>query len=219
MFPDRLLWKDLRVISIKSTMQSEYIIIGASGHAKVIIEIIEAMNGRIKAIQDKNPAVTSLVGYPVHTDMPLDALLIIAIGNNAIRKKIAIELQNEFATAIHPRANISTRSSVFPGTVIMAGATVNSETRIGRHCIVNTNASIDHDCVLEDFVHISPNASLAGNVSVGEGAHIGIGSTVIQGVNIGKWAIVGAGSVIIKDVPDYAVVVGVPGSILKYIKP
>jgi sugar O-acyltransferase (sialic acid O-acetyltransferase NeuD family) len=200
-------------------MEREYIIIGASGHAKVIIEIIEALKGQVKGIQDMNPAITNLLGYPVSTDLPLNAPMIIAIGNNTIRKRIAGELRDGFATAIHPRANISTRCTVSTGTVIMAGATVNSETRIGRHCIVNTNASIDHDCIIEDFVHISPNASLAGKVTVGEGAQVGIGSTIIQGVTIGKWAVIGAGSVVIKDVPDYAVVVGVPGSIIKYLKP
>lgn len=200
-------------------MQAEYILIGASGHAKVIIEIIEAMGGRVKAIQDTKPGITSLLGYPVSTDMPSGSPVIIAIGNNAIRKRLAQELQGAFGIAIHPGSNISARSSVLPGTVVMAGAAINSEARIGGHCIINTNASIDHDCILEDFVHVAPNASLAGNVTVGEGAHIGIGSTIIQGVAIGKWAVIGAGSVIIKDVPDHAVVVGVPGKIIKYINP
>jgi sugar O-acyltransferase (sialic acid O-acetyltransferase NeuD family) len=198
-------------------MQTEYIIIGASGHAKVIIEIIESMGGSIKAITDKNPAISRLLEYPVNTETVSGTQMIIAVGNNSIRKKIAFELKGEFGTAIHTRANLSPRCSIHPGTVIMAGATINSDTRIGAHCIINTNASIDHDCVLGDFVHVSPNASLAGNVTVGEGSQVGIGSAVIQNVTIGKWATIGAGSVVIKDVPDYAVVVGVPGKVIKFI--
>ncbi len=97
----------------------------------------------------------------------------------------------------------------------MAGVSVNVHTKIGNHCIINTNASIDHDCVLEDFVHVSPNAALAGDVRVGEGTHIGIRACVIQGLRIGKWCVVGAGAVIIRDVPDHATVVGNPGRVVK----
>jgi acetyltransferase EpsM len=101
---------------------------------------------------------------------------------------------------------------VFHNSVIQAGAA------IGSHCIINTSASIDHDCVLADFVHVSPNATISGNVTVGEGTHIGAGATIIQGVTIGKWCTIGAGAVVIRDVPDNATVVGVPGKIIK-IKP
>ncbi|WP_449398442.1 hypothetical protein [Chryseobacterium wanjuense] len=97
----------------------------------------------------------------------------------------------------------------------MPGVTINAIVKVGRHCIVNTNASIDHDCILEDFVHISPNVALGGNVYVGEGTHVGIGVNVIQGITIGKWCTIGAGAVIISDVPDGCTVVGNPGRIIK----
>ena len=100
----------------------------------------------------------------------------------------------------------------------MPGVTINSSTIIGAHCIINTNSSVDHDCVLEHYVHISPNATLCGSVFVGEGTHIGAGSVLIPGVKIGKWCTIGAGSVIIKDVPDYSTVVGNPGKIIKQLK-
>lgn len=90
------------------------------------------------------------------------------------------------------------------------------EAQIGRHYIINTGAVVEHDCKLADFIHVYPNASLAGNVSVGVGTHIGIGATVIQGIKIGQWATIGAGAVIIEDVPDFAVVVGVPGKTIRY---
>jgi acetyltransferase EpsM len=97
----------------------------------------------------------------------------------------------------------------------MANVSVNVHTTIGRHVILNTNCCVDHDCVLEDFVHISPHASLAGNVQVGEGTQIGIGASIKQNIRIGKWVMIGAGAVIIRDVPDYSVVVGNPGRIIK----
>jgi sugar O-acyltransferase (sialic acid O-acetyltransferase NeuD family) len=104
------------------------------------------------------------------------------------------------------------------GTVVFHNSVIQAGSVIGKHCIINTAASIDHDCKLEDFVHISPNATLSGNVKVGEGSHIGAGATIIQGITIGKWCTVGAGAVVIKDVPDYATVVGVPARVIK-LKP
>jgi acetyltransferase EpsM len=100
----------------------------------------------------------------------------------------------------------------------MPGVTVNSSTTIGAHCILNTNSSIDHDCILDNYVHISPNATLCGGISIGEGTHIGAGAVVIPGIKIGKWCTIGAGSVIINNIPDYSTVVGNPGKIIKQIK-
>jgi sugar O-acyltransferase (sialic acid O-acetyltransferase NeuD family) len=198
-------------------MKKEFVLIGAGGHAKVIIEIIEQMDGTISFINDPASSVHELHGYPVTTELPgADAGVVIAVGNNYTRRNIASGMKNTFATAIHPKANLSSRCTVGKGTVVMAGATINSDTQIGEHCIINTNASIDHDCRIGNFVHISPGASLAGNVTVEEGTHVGIGASVIPGIHIGKWTTIGAGAAIVNDVPDHAVVVGVPGKIIKY---
>jgi len=194
---------------------------GASGHSKVICEILEAQNQTIGGLIDDNPLVTSLLEYHVYNTLQQAALtpddhFIISIGNNRIRKAVAVKLNAlKFTTAIHPAAVISPRSSVGDGTVVMANVSVNVQSNIGKHVILNTNCSIDHDCTIEDFVHISPNAALAGNVQVGEGTQIGIGACVMQNIRIGKWVMVGAGAVIIRDVPDYAVVVGNPGRVIK----
>jgi sugar O-acyltransferase (sialic acid O-acetyltransferase NeuD family) len=195
---------------------------GASGHAKVIVEILEQQQISILGLIDTNPDIKDLLGYPVYqpTDqLPGNPEIIICIGNNATRKRLAEKMDANFAKAVHPFSNISARAVIGNGTVIMAGAVVNSNAIIGKHGILNTNCSVDHDCVLADYVHVSPNAALAGNVTVNEGTHIGIGAAVIQGIKIGKWATIGAGAVIINDVPDYAVVVGNPGKIIKYNLP
>jgi sugar O-acyltransferase (sialic acid O-acetyltransferase NeuD family) len=197
-------------------MNKEFAIIGASGHAKVIIEIIKEAGGIVKEITDSNPAITELMGHAVTREMQSTAPVVVAVGNNRIRKRIVSETNNLFGKAIHPRANISTSVIVGEGTVVMAGATVNAEASIGKHCIINTNAAIDHECRIGDFVHISPGVSLAGNVTVDEGTHLGIGSSVIPGINIGKWVTIGAGASIVENIPDYAVVVGVPGKIIKF---
>lgn len=195
------------------------ILYGASGHAKVIIDILQKNNIKVSKIIDDEPKNEDIFNIPVEkgtlTENNENNKVIISIGNNEIRKKISEKYQFDYQTIIHPSAIISKFSRIGNGTVVMANAVVNSDSEIGKHCIINTSAIVEHDCKISDFVHISPNASLAGNVEVGEGAHIGIGSCVIQGVKIGKWATIGAGAVIIRDVPDFATVVGNPGRIIK----
>ncbi|HBI00847.1 MAG TPA: acetyltransferase [Flavobacterium sp.] len=201
-------------------MDNKVTLYGASGHGKVIIDILESQGIAIASILDDNPNITELLSYPtVKPNSTVDNAytnLIFSIGNNKIRKMLAAKINCAFAKAIHPTAIISNHSKVNEGTVVMAGVVINPDTIVGKHCIINTGAVIEHDCVIEDFVHISPNVSLAGNVLVSEGAHVGIGASIIQGVKIGKWSTIGAGAVILKDVPDYAVVVGNPGKIIKY---
>lgn len=196
-------------------------IIGAGGHAKVIVDILLESGIQISGVWDENPELKIFMGYPINGNFEAfkkisTDQIIIAIGNNLIRKRLSDHLTENIAIAIHPKSAISRYSSVGIGTVIMPNATINGGAIIGRYNIVNTNASVDHDCNLDDFVHISPQAALGGNVLVGEGAHIGIGACIKQGIKIGKWATVGAGAVVIKDVPDFAVVVGNPARIIKY---
>jgi len=196
---------------------------GASGHAKVIIDILERNGITISGLVDSNPEIKTLMGYEVKSGLgeisQADYNVLISIGNNTVRKRVAESMVGRFINAIHPNAILSDYISLGTGIATMAGAVVNSDVTIGNHVILNTNCTVDHDCSIGDFVHISPNAALAGNVEVGEGSHVGIGACVIQGIKIGRWATIGAGAVIIKDVPDYAVVVGNPGRIIKYNQP
>lgn len=190
---------------------------GASGHAKVILDILRANEVKVTALIDDNRELSSLSGFPVLHNKRTDiSPLIISIGNNEIRKKIATTLVAEYAVAIHPSAIISDSVTIGCGSVVMQGAIIQIDSKIGEHTIINSGASIDHDCKIGSFTHIAPHSTLCGDVTVGEGAWIGAGATVIQGIKIGKWATVGAGAVVIKDVPDYAVVAGVPAKVIKY---
>lgn len=194
------------------------IIYGASGHGKVIFDILKSQNETLK-IQfvddaDKGDSFYGVALYQTHRIDLSNQKLIIGIGNNKTRQRIS-KLYKNFGTAIHPSSIISPSVKIDEGSVVMANVSINADTQIGKHVIINTSASIDHDCRIDDFAHISPNASLAGNVFIEEGAHIGIGASIIQGVSIGKFATVGAGSVVIKNVPDGATVVGVPAKIIK----
>ena len=191
-------------------------IIGASGHAKVIIDLIEELGGTVEKVYDQDVTKKEILNYKiVHKFKNLPNQSIIAIGNNLIRKKIAYENSFTIPALVHPKSVISKYSALGEGTVVMAGVSVNIDSSIGNYCILNTNCSIDHDCKIADFVHISPNVALAGNVEVGECTHIGIGACVIQGIRIGKNCVIGAGAVIINDIPDGSTVVGNPGKVIK----
>ncbi|MBF5026937.1 acetyltransferase [Planobacterium sp. GCR5] len=194
------------------------VLFGASGHAKPILDIFFQNGETVAKILDDNPKVSEIFGVEVvknNFDLDYNQNAVISIGNNRIRKKIAKELPFNYIKAVHPKSSVSDLAQLGEGTVVMANVSVNPDALIGEHCILNTGCVIEHDCKIGDYVHISPNASLAGDVSVGEGSHIGIGASVIQGIKIGKWATIGAGAVIIKDIPDFAIVVGNPGKIIK----
>lgn len=190
---------------------------GASGHAKVIIDILKANGMEIEGLLDDNPDVTELMGYKVLHGVNDVSSLIISIGNNRIRKMIAERLETRFEKAVHPSAIMSPSAKVGEGTVVMQGAIVQACAEIGKHCIVNTGASVDHECVLEDYVHVSPHSTLCGNVHVGEGSWIGAGTTVIPGVKIGEWSVIGAGSVVVRDIPDGVVAYGNPCRIVRHL--
>lgn len=185
---------------------------GASGHAKVIKDIIESQGDSVGSLYDDAPHCKEIGGAPVYkaSDTHIEFPLIISIGSNKIRKLISERYIGEYAKGIAPSAIISDSAHIEEGTVVMQQAIIQADAKIGKHCIINTGASVDHECVIKDFVHISPNATLCGNVYVGEGAWIGAGATVIPGISIGDWAIIGAGSVVISDIPANSVVAGIP---------
>jgi sugar O-acyltransferase (sialic acid O-acetyltransferase NeuD family) len=194
------------------------ILIGASGHGKVVGYIALSKGYSISFFDDNEFAILpNFIVKKRNLFLNEDDQLFISIGNNYLRKKISQEYASEsFINLFHSKSIINEDLIFGVGNVVMSGVCINSSVYIGNHCILNTSCVIEHDCVLENFVHISPNATLAGNVIVGEGSHIGIGALIIPGVKIGKWVTIGAGTVVLNDVPDYAVIVGNPGKIIRF---
>ena len=193
------------------------VIIGAGGHAKVVISTLQGAKVSVAAVFDDNQTLwgTKIMGVTVSG--PVASIErkqfdfgVIAIGNNSKRKQIADSFDLNWATAVHPTAYVHPSVKIGAGSVIFAGAVIQPETVIGEHVIINTGASVDHDCIIDDYVHIAPGVHLAGNVQLGEGTFLGIGSSVIPGVKIGAWTIIGAGGVVIRDIPDETIAVGVP---------
>ena len=200
------------------------LIVGASGHARVVADIARRMGSFEIAGVCNRSGTGEFEGFPViarDVDVPtlwrLQAfdLACVAIGDNWNRAN-AVEIMTRqepeipFATLIHPRAVVAESASVGEGTVVMAGAVVNPGAIIGRHAVLNTNCSVDHDCQIGDFASVSPGAALGGNVKLGYCSFVGIGAAVNQGISMGDHTVVGAGAVVVRDLGDRLVAVGVP---------
>ncbi len=201
------------------------ILLGAGGHAKVLLDILLEQNTEILGIAEKDGVERpkDLFGVPIigsDSDVerysPSEIELVNgigSIGSTALRKRVYEKfkaLGYRFRQVIHSSAVISRRAVLGEGVQVVAGAVINIGARIGENSIVNTNASVDHDCVLGAHVHIAPGVTLSGGVTVGDGSHIGTGANVVQGVCIGKGVIVAVGAVVLNDVEDGMMVCGVP---------
>lgn len=199
-------------------MNNRLIIVGASGHGKVIADIA-VLNGYSDIVfLDDDTNICECAGWPVvgKSDEAPDGEVFVAVGNAKIRRAITERyFDRKQPTLIHPSAVIANGVEVGKGTVVMAGAVINPGAKIGNSCIINTSSSVDHDCIVCDFSHISVGAHLSGTVTVGEDTWIGAGATVINNVTICGGCMVGAGAVVISDIDDPGTYVGVPAIKIK----
>lgn len=204
----------------------DIIIIGSSGHAKVVIDMVEE-EGRYRIVgllDDYRSIGEETLGYSVigkRTDLGdrvgerLIRGALIAIGDNDARSKVA-DWANRccpdlpFVTAVHPSATIGRNVSVGAGTVIMAGAVINPCCSVGRFCVLNTNSSLDHDSVMEDFASLAPGATVGGGCQIGTRSAVGMGATLVQGVTVGNGSVVGAASLVLGPIASGIVAYGVP---------
>ncbi|RMB63830.1 acetyltransferase [Dokdonia sinensis] len=195
------------------------IVIGASGHAKVVLGIMEALDIAVTLVYDKDVAKKKIKSYSItHEEVFSNhETAVIAVGNNKVRSRLAKQYKGKFTVAIiHPSAIVDPSATIGEGSVVMPGAIVNADAQIGKHCIINSGAVIEHDCVIGDFAHISPKAVLAGNVTIGAGVQVGLNASVIQGKSIGKDAIIGAGAVVVHNIPSRCTAIGVPAKPIKF---
>ncbi len=201
-------------------MKDKLLIIGAGGHGKVVADIALKMD-RWKEIAflDDNEEFKTSMGIEVigkSADMYRyikDYDIFVAIGTNEMRKIIQEKLEIRGANIpvlIHPEAVIGREVEIGVGTVIMAGVVVNCCTTIGKGCIINTGATIDHDNVCEDYVHISPGVHTAGAVRIGKGTWLGIGSIVSNNITITSGCTIGAGAVVVRNIGKSGTYVGIP---------
>lgn len=207
-------------------IKENIVIIGASGHASVVIDIIEQENkyNILGLIDSYKPKDTTLFNYKVlGSESYIEHLIktkqiiggIVAIGDNATRTNMvntiaALNPNFKFVTAIHPSAITGKGVVIGAGSVVVAGTVINSNTTIETHCIINTKASIGHDCYIESFSSVAPGATLGGGITIKTGAIICLGATLLGQLKIGAHALVGAGAVATQNVPDNTIVMGVP---------
>lgn len=198
---------------MEGTELKKLVIIGASGHGKVIADIAVKNGYEEIVFLDDDESIKECAGFPVvgksceATRMLGDK--IVAIGNAKIRERIQEGIKG-VVTLIHPDAVVSRRVTIGTGSVVMAGAVINSDVVIGSGCIINTGASVDHDCRVGDYSHVSVGAHVAGTCEVGKRTWIGAGATVSNNVNICSDCMIGAGAVVIKDIEKPGTYVGVP---------
>lgn len=207
------------------------IIVGSSGHSKVIIDIFEKEGkyeivGLLDAHRNIGEETLSykVIGKVEHLPELLlknpNSKIFIAIGDNWIRQKVVNKIIDiapniDFATTIHPSAQIGKNVQIGKGVAIMAGAIINSDSNIGDFAIINTNASIDHDCIMLKYSSVAPGVTTGGNVTIGEFSAISIGATIKHGISIGNHSVVGAGSVLVKNCGDNQIVYGIPAKEIK----
>lgn len=195
----------------------QLLIIGASGHGKVVADIAKCVGYDDICFLDDNNHLAECSGYPVvgttQRFSEYNCDMIVAVGNAAIRQRIQEQLQAEgksVATLVHPNAVVGEQVMIGVGSVVMAGAVINPCASVGQGCIVNTCASVDHDCVVEDYAHISVGAHLAGTVKVGCRTWVGIGAVVSNNLNVAADCTIGAGAVVVKNIEERGTYVGCP---------
>lgn len=201
-------------------------ILGAGGHGQVVADAAESCGQWNEIVfYDDNWQSRSLRGpwrilgtIPSFMETPPEKSdVIVAIGDNAVRVKVATLLRNAgfaLTRVIHPAASISRYASVGPGTVVFAGAIINIGAVVGPACIVNTRATVEHDCVLGAGVHLSTGANLAGGVTIGDESWVGVGACIRHQIKVGSHVTIGAGAVVVAAIPDLVTVVGNPARLL-----
>jgi len=197
-----------------------FIVYGAGGHARVVLDASLASGHNPEFIVDDRPNCSQIYGIPVIRPSDLRWLnldnfsFVVAVGCNEARERIyerTIRKRGGLPTSIiHPTAVVSPRARIGSGTVVLAGVVVNAEAWIGDNVILNTACSVDHDCQISNHVHLCPGSRLAGGVKIGLGSLIGTGACVIPRVMIGQKVTVGAGSVVVRDLTDSVVAYGNP---------
>lgn len=206
--------------------------LGAGGHAKVLIEILQ-LNPQYELVglldRDSSTVGQKVLDVPIIGDDSLMDTLVrngvshFFVGLGSAGKLAPRVRLYEFARSqdltpvsiIHPTAIVSPSAKLGAGITLLACSIVNASAQLGENVIVNSGAIVEHDCQIEDHVHIATGAKLAGTVHIGRCTHVGAGAVIRQGITVGQNVIVGLGAVVVRDVEDNVTVVGVPARPMK----
>ena len=206
-------------------MPESFLVVGAGGHAKVVMDALLSSGCAISGCYDDKPSLSGAELVPgvrvlggsslMERDWRKGLLVIVAVGDNAVRRRLSLRWKVDYGIAMAQSVVLGKGVKIGLGSMILPSVTINIDTTIGDHSILNTSCSVDHDCCIGNYAHIAPGCHLGGNVTVDEGAFLGVGTKVIPGIRIGRWSVVGAGAVVTKDLPDNCTAVGVPAKVIK----
>lgn len=202
-----------------------FVLIGAGGHARVLLALMRAVGYSVIGVCDPNlwaNRTPSWEGLDVLGD---DATIAARFAPEAISLALGVGQRNscrlreqiyeqwhtrgyDFPALVHPTAWLADDAVLAEGAQIMAGAIIQPGCTIGENSIINTRASVDHDCQLAANVHVAPGATLCGSVRVAAGAFIGAGAVIIQGIHIGEKAVVGAGATVVRNLGAHQTIIG-----------
>lgn len=196
-------------------------VIGAKGHGKSVVSVLQASGYEVSAILDDNPETwgESILGVKVQGPVieklaAVPPLGLIGIGDNSERRDQAEKLSGvEWLTLIYPGAYVNPTARIGPGSIVFPGAVVGADVVAGNHVIVSGNCTVGHDTWIGDYAHLAPGVQVAGSVKIGEGAMLGIGSCVVPTISVGDWANVGAGSIVVRNVASHSTVFGVAAAV------
>jgi sugar O-acyltransferase (sialic acid O-acetyltransferase NeuD family) len=211
------------------------VIVGSSGHARVVLDIVlherkynvVGFLDRFRAPGEQTMGVPILGGEEKLPELLRSHALkgaIVGIGDNFARSRVAAQIRKispdlPFVSAIHPKASVAREVTIGEGTVVMAGAVINPCCSIGRFCVLNTNSSLDHDSVMDDFTSLAPGVTTGGGCRIGKFSAIGIGATLAHGIQVGEHAVVGAGALVLKPVESFVVAYGTPARTVRTRRP
>jgi sugar O-acyltransferase (sialic acid O-acetyltransferase NeuD family) len=215
----------------ESTKGAHVIVYGASGHGKVVADILQIKGITVRGFVDDDALkLREDFGFKILGDgnwlveqaarRPM--VVALGIGDNFARQKVmerCVVKGIRLLTAVHSTATVAASAKISPGSVVMAHAVVNPDAVIGQGSIINTGAVVEHDCHIGDFAHLSPNVAVGGHAQVGDFSWLGIGSVLIHGAKVGSGSIIGAGAAVVRDIGDWVVAVGIPARVLKAIQP
>jgi sugar O-acyltransferase (sialic acid O-acetyltransferase NeuD family) len=212
-------------------MKGKLLVFGSSGHASVVVEAIEKRGEYeiVGLVDSFQPFGSEVLGYRILGDENSMSDIVtrydtrtiaVAVGDNWGRAAVVSKLQGmslelSFPPIVHPSAEIARSATLGAGSVVLAGAVVNTRAVVGRWSLLNTNSSLDHDCVMGDFSSLAPNSAIGGQSRIGEYSAISLGASIIHKIVIGHHTVIGAGAVVIRDVPDHVLAFGCPAKVIR----
>ena len=213
-------------------MIKKYVILGAGGFAREVLDIFEASREAGQNCEVLGYLVDAQYGLPGPiingkpilgdfgwlTERAREVQVLCGVGDPIARKRLVERARDcgaRFGNIIHPSAILTKHITFGEGIVIAAGCILTNQIRIGDQVHINLDCTIGHDCVLEDYTTLAPGVHVSGGVTLGEGCQIGTGASIVEKKRIGAWSLIGAGGVVITDIPRDSTAVGVPAKVIK----